>query len=126
MVLATSTDGLSTSPTPFNMSGPAENPGAEGWHTLPDSLPAFFTSGIQLEVIVAILIAPLILKLAAWIPHGRGRDLEQSAAGEPRPDIDPRTLSGANPSQPCDLTSPAIPFIPHHWFGRDRRLSTVC
>ena len=85
MALAASADGLAAPPAPSNVSGPAETPGAEGWRTLPDSLPASFTSGIQLEVIVALLIAPLILKLAAWIPHGKGKDPEQPAAGEPRP-----------------------------------------
>ena len=81
MLLATSTDGVSAPPAPFNLSGPAETPGTGGWRTLPDLLPTSFSDGIQLEVIVAILIAPLILKLAARIPSAGGEAWDNPPRG---------------------------------------------
>merc|ERR1711929_60310 len=79
-------------------------------------LPANLDNGVQLEMIVAILVAPLILKLATWIPRGMGNDPEQPTTGGPRLRTSSGTESstpGPQPRGPADL---AVPFVPHHRF----------
>merc|ERR1711978_427001 len=80
--LTASVDGLAPPPASFNTSEPSEIPQLGEWRALPGMPPVDLSSSLQLEMIVAILVAPFILKLATWIPRGIGRDREQ-------PDPDP-------------------------------------
>ena len=94
-----------------------ETPGGERGHALPGMPPVDLNGGVHLEVIVAILVAPLLLKLAAWIPRGMGDDPKQPAPGEPRPRASPDAGSHTPGPQPRGPANPAVPFVPHHWFG---------
>ena len=109
VALATSVDGLVSTPASLNASEPSGNPRLGEWSTLPGEPPMDPSSHLRLEVIVAILIAPLILKLAAWIPRGVEKDREQ-------PNPDSETEGGTSDPPPRGPANPTVPFVPLNWF----------
>ena len=108
IALTASVDGLASPPASFNASEPSGAPQLGEWRALPGMPPVDLSSRLQLEVIVAILIAPFILKLAAWIPRGIGRDREQ-------PNPDSEAEGGASDPPPHGPGNPTTPFLPLNW-----------
>merc|ERR1712219_73547 len=111
IALTASVDGLASPPASFNTSEPSGTPQLGEWSALPGVPPMDPSSHLRLEVIVAILIAPLILKLAAWIPRGVGRDREQ-------PNPDSETEGGTSDPPPHGPGNPLTPFLPLDWLKK--------
>ena len=111
IALTASVDGLASPPASFNTSEPSGTPQLGEWSALPGVPPVDPSSHLRLEVIVAILIAPLILKLAAWIPRGVEKDREQ-----PNPDSEAEGDTSDPP--PHGPGNPSTPFLPLDWLKK--------
>ena len=118
MLLATTAKGFATQSTPLSMSGATTTNKTSRWHTPPNPTEPGIESGPRLEVILAILLTPLILKLATRFPHvGRARADRPCPSDRP-PGVDQTDLTSARPRKQCALTGPAMLFIPHQWFRK--------
>ena len=111
IALAASVDGLVSTTASLNASEPSGNPQLGEWSTLPSEPPMDPSHYLRLEVIIAILIAPLILKLAAWIPRGVEKDREQ-----PNPDSEAEGDTSDPP--PHGPGNPSTPFLPLDWLKK--------
>ena len=118
MLLATTAKGFAAQSTPLGMPGAIAANETSGWHAPSSPTEPSMEGGPRLEVILAILLTPLILKLAAQIPHvGQARE-DRPGPSERPPEVDQTDLTSARPHKQCALTGPAMLFIPHQWFGK--------
>ena len=90
--------------------------GTTEWHTPQGLSEPGFESGPRVEVILAILLMPLILKLVTRLPHvGRSHANRPNPGNRPTED-DIASLASTRNRRHCLLTSPTMLFIPPQWF----------
>ena len=86
--------------------------GTTEWHTPQGLSEPGFESGPRVEVILAILLMPLILKLVTRLPHvGRPHANRPNPGNRPTED-DIASLASTRDCRHCLLTSPTMLFIP--------------